>query len=243
MSIGPGANGVALMNAQRDQWEINHAQQIVDRQNAEAKDKRQAEIEAEKKMIAAAYEYERQEERKKAINAGANFERDDYVSLKMSPETLQHYNDVVLPKTIKFIENSTNKEWVNNNWDGAIGRVFDVTYDLTGPKYMVEVYRLSGTSTYNPNFNITRNPSSQIIENDMLERDMTRITLGRAEVKTIKDAQTKNWEYKGQGWVYNPPSSAGGKRRSKSNNKPKKSAKRVKTSKRSKSRRTRRQRK
>lgn len=238
-----GKNGVGLNNAEEAAWYNKLAAEQLKAEAQAAKDKRQAEIENEKKMIAAAYEYERQEERKKAINAGANFERDDYVRLKMSPETLQHYNHDVLPKTIKFIENSTNKEWVNNNWDGAIGRVFDVTYDLTGPKYMVEVYRLSGTSTYNPNFNITRNPSSQIIENDMLERDMTRITLDRAEVKTIKDAQTKNWEYKGQGWVYNPPSSAGGKRRSKSNNKPKKSAKRVKTSKRSKSRRTRRQRK
>lgn len=131
-------------------------------------------------------------------------------------------------------------------FDGAIGEVVGrKAMDPLNPKgadyrYDVNLYRLSGTSKYNPllqpNSKVPPklSPEPPILEDEILERDIEKTTVDEL------NAAKNTWKTV----VFTDPASnnqvnwgltSGGKRRSKS-------AKRVKTAKRAKSRRTRRQR-
>jgi hypothetical protein len=164
----------------------------------------------------------------------------------MTPETLQNYTDVELPKYEVWKKTNNLQSWVNYDWNGAIGKVIKITFDPAGSKYRVYVYRLSGSSKYNPYFNPAMATGSSGGYENIHERDMTQIDLSKDdELKKVEKAWQKGWKYsysstQGPRWE-NLLSTVGGKR-SKSTKRTK-SAKRVKTAKRSKSRRTRRERK
>ena len=154
-----------------------------------------------------------------------------------SEKTKEEYNDklIGLKKRIP-----PNKIWLDFAYDGAIGEVNRMFANLDkytrNPtyKYIVNVYRLSGTSKYNPDLqdNKAEPPTTEVI----LERDMQKAELTEEALNIEKNA----WKTVMFKFNENMPEakwkSGGGKRRSKS-------AKRVKTAKRSKSRKIRRQRK
>lgn len=265
MPIGPGANGVALMNAENAQWEIKHAQQIVDRQNAEAKAKAEA---AEKQLEANHQARIREKEQQMSIAEQKAqeilaqhppiFKKGDIVKLKMSEKTKKTFDNSPPKLPWDGTKNDPRWWWVVKSWDGAIGIVSSdnvVFKDPMNPNideytYKVKVQRVSGGSNYNPT------PSSNQLEylklpvdENILQRDMTSIVYTpeqkEADVKIfenywlkLRDVRTKITPIDLEKSI----ETSGGKRRSKSNNKkPKKTAKRSKRSKRAKSRRTRRQ--
>ena len=94
MSFAPGVNAIGLKNAEEAAWSNKLAAEQLNAQAQAAKDKRQAEIESEKKMIAANIAYDRQQK----INADnmaiyirssspPKFKKGDIVKLKMSGKT------------------------------------------------------------------------------------------------------------------------------------------------------------
>jgi hypothetical protein len=168
------------------------------------------------------------------------FTAGDIVKIQISEKSKEEYNDTLfgLKKRIP-----PNKIWLDFAFDGAIGEVVSMFSNLDkytrNPtyKYIVNVYRLSGTSKYNPDLqnNKAEPPTREVI----LERDMEKVELTEEALNIEKNAwKTVKFEYsstnKSANWT-----AGGGKRRSKSA----KRVKTVKTAKRSKSRRTRRQRK
>jgi hypothetical protein len=189
------------------------------------------------------------------------------VKLKMSTQTRELFNAEIAAKRKTAQDAGTIlPDWLNEDWDGAIGTVQKhrvVNRDNPEYKYTMWVYRLSGTSKYNPL--LLKNLSGGLtaaawLTEDIYERDISDDTKGfdyATQEKMANEAKNAYWM---SGW---PPKGEehikakqkrdaeqkkrdeeqkqGGKRRSKPSNKPKKSAKRVKTAKRAKSRRTRRQ--
>ncbi len=262
MNIGPGANGIALMNAEEAAWYNKLA--------AEQAQAAKAKAEAAEKQLEANHQARIREKEQQKINADnmaieirssspPKFKKGDIVKLKMSDKTKKTF-DFSPPKLPwNNTKNDPRWPWVVKSWDGAIGIVSSDDVEFGDPlfpnkdeyTYKVKVQRVSGGSKYNPT------PSSDEFKNlklpvdeNILQRDMTSIDYTPQQ----KDEDVENFKnfwlnLRGVRQEITPIAleesilTSGGKRRSKSRNKPKKSAKRVKTSKRSKSRRTRRQRK
>ena len=246
--IGPGANGVALDELERNRFIETHAQELVAaeaarlkaaNENIEANDKARKLEKSENQRIA-------EEKATKILdNHPRKFKKGDIVKLKMSEITRKDFDFTKPRSRVNPRVDDLDLRWVVKSWDGAIGIVSSDKVSFKYPmnpkpeeyKYEVKVQRLSGGSEYNPIL-ANQNPDSLPfpVDENILEIDMELITLTEEQ----KAADDNNFR---KAWRVVPIaleksiSTSGGKRRSKSRNKPKKSAKR------SKSRRTRRQRK
>ena len=158
----------------------------------------------------------------------------DIVKINISKKSSEAYNDRLFGLKRRIPKNKT---WLDYAFDGAIGEVESMvpnedTWNLNPEyKYLVKVYRLSGTSKYNPELikGIAQPPTPEYI----FERDMEKVELPEEALNIAKNAwNTVKFDYSPDNKLANWMA-GGGKRRSKS-------AKRVKTAKRAKSRKIRR---
>jgi hypothetical protein len=125
------------------------------------------------------------------------------VKLKMSTQTRELFNAEIAAKRKTAQDAGTIlPDWLNEDWDGAIGTVQKhrvVNRDNPEYKYTMWVYRLSGTSKYNPL--LLKNLSGGLtaaawLTEDIYERDISDYTKGfdyATQEKMANEAKNAYW--------------------------------------------------